>query len=115
MKLSKFKFNLPEEQLALYPAPNRDESRLLVLNRKTGEIEHRIFKDLVNYFDDKDVFVFNDTKVFPARLYGNKEKTGAKIEVFLLRELNHELKFWDVLVDPARKIRIGNKLYFGEK
>lgn len=114
MKLSKFKFNLPEEQLALYPAPNRDESRLLVLNRKTGEIEHRIFKDLVNYFDDKDVFVFNDTKVFPARLYGNKEKTGAKIEVFLLRELNHELKFWDVLVDPARKIRIGNKLYFGE-
>ncbi|MFA6779051.1 MAG: tRNA preQ1(34) S-adenosylmethionine ribosyltransferase-isomerase QueA [Paludibacteraceae bacterium] len=114
MKLSKFKFALPEEQLALYPAKNRDESRLLVLNRKTGQIEHKIFKDIINYFDEEDVFVFNDTKVFPARLYGNKEKTGAKIEVFLLRELNHELKFWDVLVDPARKIRIGNKLYFGE-
>ena len=114
MKLSKFKFTLPEEQLALHPAQNRDESRLLVLDRKTGEIEHKVFKDLINYFDDKDVFIFNDTKVFPARLYGNKEKTGAKIEVFLLRELNRELKFWDVLVDPARKIRIGNKLYFGE-
>jgi S-adenosylmethionine:tRNA ribosyltransferase-isomerase len=114
MKLSEFKFDLPEEQIALYPAHNRDESRMLVLNRKTGEIEHKIFKDLVNYFDDKDVFVFNDTRVFPARLYGNKEKTGAKIEVFLLRELNKEMKFWDVLVDPARKIRIGNKLYFGE-
>ena len=114
MKLSKFKVTLPEEFLALHPAKNRDESRLLVLDRKTGEIEHKIFKDLINYFDDKDVFIFNDTKVFPARLYGNKEKTGAKIEVFLLRELNRELKFWDVLVDPARKIRIGNKLYFGE-
>jgi S-adenosylmethionine:tRNA ribosyltransferase-isomerase len=114
MKLSKFKFTLPEEQLALYPAKNRDESRLMVLDRKTGEIEHRVFKDLINYFEDKDVFIFNDTKVFPARLYGNKEKTGAKIEVFLLRELNREMKFWDVLVDPARKIRIGNKLYFGE-
>lgn len=114
MKLSKFKFNLPTEQVALYPAPNRDEARLLVLNRKTGEIEHKIFKDVLQYFDDKDVFIFNDTKVFPARLYGIKEKNGAKIEVFLLRELNHELKFWDVLVDPARKIRIGNKLYFGE-
>jgi S-adenosylmethionine:tRNA ribosyltransferase-isomerase len=114
MKLSKFKFSLTEEQLALHPAANRDESRLMVLNRKTGEIEHKIFKDLINYFDDKDVFIFNDTKVFPARLYGNKEKTGAKIEVFLLRELNREMKFWDVLVDPARKIRIGNKLYFGE-
>ncbi|HOI27114.1 MAG TPA: tRNA preQ1(34) S-adenosylmethionine ribosyltransferase-isomerase QueA [Paludibacteraceae bacterium] len=114
MKLSKFKFSLPEEQLALHPAKNRDESRLLVLNRKTGQIEHKIFKDIINYFDEGDVFIFNDTKVFPARLYGNKEKTGAKIEVFLLRELNHELKFWDVLVDPARKIRIGNKLYFGE-
>ena len=85
MKLSEFKFDLPEEQIALYPAHNRDESRMLVLNRKTGEIEHKIFKDLVNYFDDKDVFVFNDTRVFPARLYGNKEKTGAKIEVFLLK------------------------------
>ncbi|MCK9155698.1 MAG: tRNA preQ1(34) S-adenosylmethionine ribosyltransferase-isomerase QueA [Paludibacteraceae bacterium] len=114
MKLSKFKFSLPEEQLALHPAKNRDESRLLVLNRKTGQIEHKTFKDIINYFDEGDVFIFNDTKVFPARLYGNKEKTGAKIEVFLLRELNHELKFWDVLVDPARKIRIGNKLYFGE-
>ena len=114
MKLSKFKFALPEEQLALHPTKNRDESRLMVLNRKTGEIEHKIFKDLINYFDDKDVFIFNDTKVFPARLYGNKEKTGAKIEVFLLRELNREMKFWDVLVDPARKIRIGNKLYFGD-
>ncbi len=114
MKLSKFKFVLPEEQLALHPAKNRDEARLLILNRKTGEIEHKLFKDLIDYFDDKDVFIFNDTKVFPARLYGNKEKTGAKIEVFLLRELNREMKFWDVLVDPARKIRIGNKLYFGE-
>ncbi|MDR1729982.1 MAG: tRNA preQ1(34) S-adenosylmethionine ribosyltransferase-isomerase QueA [Prevotellaceae bacterium] len=114
MKLSKFKFTLPEEQLALHPAKNRDEARLLVLNRKTGEIEHRLFKDLIDYFDNEDVFIFNDTKVFPARLYGNKEKTGAKIEVFLLRELNREMKFWDVLVDPARKIRIGNKLYFGD-
>ena len=114
MKLSKFKFNLPEEKLAMHPAKNRDEQKLMVLHKKTGEIEHKVFKDLINYFDDKDVFIFNDTKVFPARLYGNKEKTGAKIEVFLLRELNHEMKFWDVLVDPARKIRIGNKLYFGD-
>lgn len=114
MKLSKFKFKLPEELIAQYPSKNRDESRLFVFNRKTGEIEHKVFKELLDYFDDKDVFVFNDTKVFPARLYGNKEKTGAKIEVFLLRELNQELKLWDVLVDPARKIRIGNKLYFGE-
>jgi S-adenosylmethionine:tRNA ribosyltransferase-isomerase len=114
MKLSKFKFVLPEEQIALHPTPNRDESRLMVVNRKTGEIEHKTFKNVLEYFDDKDVFIFNDTKVFPARLYGNKEKTGAKIEVFLLRELNHELRLWDVLVDPARKIRIGNKLYFGE-
>ena len=114
MKLSKFKFKLPEEQVALYPAENRDESRLLVIDKKTGNIEHKVFKEIINYFDDKDVMVFNDTKVFPARLYGNKEKTGAKIEVFLLRELNRELKLWDVLVDPARKIRIGNKLYFGD-
>ncbi|MCD7971677.1 MAG: tRNA preQ1(34) S-adenosylmethionine ribosyltransferase-isomerase QueA [Candidatus Azobacteroides sp.] len=114
MKLSKFKFKLPEELIAQYPTQNRDESRLLVFNRKTGEIEHKMFKDVLDYFEDKDVFVFNDTKVFPARLYGNKEKTGAKIEVFLLRELNQELKLWDVLVDPARKIRIGNKLYFGD-
>jgi S-adenosylmethionine:tRNA ribosyltransferase-isomerase len=114
MKLSQFKFNLPEELIAQYPEKNRDESRLMVVHRKTGEIEHRIFKDILDYFDNEDVFIFNDTQVFPARLYGNKEKTGAKIEVFLLRELNEELRLWDVLVDPARKIRIGNKLYFGE-
>ena len=114
MKLSKFKFVLPRELIALHPAFNRDESRLMVLHKDTGEIEHRIFKDVIEYFDDKDVMVFNNTKVFPARLYGNKEKTGAEIEVFLLRELNSEQRLWDVLVDPARKIRIGNKLYFGD-
>ena len=114
MKLSQFKFKLPEEKIALHPTKYRDESRLLVLHRKTGEIDHKMFKDVLDYFDDKDVFIFNDTKVFPARLYGNKEKTGARIEVFLLRELNEELRLWDVLVDPARKIRIGNKLYFGD-
>ena len=114
MKLSKFKYKLPEELIALHPTTNRDESRLMVLNRKTHEIEHRLFKEITDYFDDQDVMVFNDTKVFPARLYGNKEKTGAEIEVFLLRELNREQRLWDVLVDPARKIRIGNKLYFGE-
>ena len=114
MKLSQFKFKLPEEKIALHPTKYRDESRLLVLHRKTGEIEHKMFKDVLDYFDDKDVFIFNDTKVFPARLYGNKEKTGAEIEIFLLRELNRELRLWDVLVDPARKIRIGNKLYFGD-
>lgn len=114
MKLSQFKFKLPEEKIALHPAKHRDEARLMVVHKKTGEIEHRTFKDILDYFDDKDVFIFNDTKVFPARLYGNKEKTGARIEVFLLRELNEELRLWDVLVDPARKIRIGNKLYFGE-
>ena len=114
MKLSQFKFKLPEEKIALHPTKYRDESRLMVLHKRTGEIEHKMFKDILNYFDDKDVFVFNDTKVFPARLYGNKEKTGARIEVFLLRELNEELRLWDVLVDPARKIRIGNKLYFGD-
>ena len=114
MKLSQFKYKLPEERIALYPADCRDESRLLVLHKKTGEIEHRIFKEVINYFDEKDVFVMNDSKVFPARLYGNKEKTNAQIEVFLLRELNEEFRLWDVLVDPARKIRIGNKLYFGE-
>ena len=114
MKLSQFKFKLPEELIALHPAKNRDESRLMVINRKTGEIEHHVFKEIINYYDDKDLFVFNDTRVFPARLYGNKEKTGAKIEVFLLRELNEEHRLWDVLVEPARKIRIGNKLYFGE-
>ena len=114
MKLSQFKFKLPEEKIAKYPAPHRDECRMMVLHRKTGEIEHHMFKEILNMFDEHDVFVFNDTKVFPARLYGNKEKTGARIEVFLLRELNQELRLWDVLVDPARKIRIGNKLYFGE-
>lgn len=114
MKLSKFKFNLTQDQIALHPSRNRDEARLMVVNRKTGAIEHKIFKDILDYFGDQDAFVFNNTKVFPARLYGNKEKTGARIEVFLLRELNKELRLWDVLVDPARKIRIGNKLYFGE-
>lgn len=114
MKLSKFKYKLPPELIAQHPASNRDECRLMILNKKTGEVEHKTFKDIIDYFDEKDVFVFNDTKVFPARLYGNKEKTGAEIEVFLLRELNRELRIWDVLVDPARKIRIGNKLYFGE-
>lgn len=113
MKLSQFKFNLPDELIAQHPAKNRDESRLMVIDRKKSGIEHHTFKDVLNYFGDKDLFIFNDTQVFPARLYGNKEKTGAKIEVFLLRELNKELRLWDVLVDPARKIRIGNKLYFG--
>ena len=114
MKLSQFKFKLPDDKVALEPPYHRDECKLMVVHRKTGEIEHRIFKDIIDYFDDGDSFIFNDTRVFPARLYGNKEKTGARIEVFLLRELNAELRLWDVLVDPARKIRIGNKLYFGE-
>lgn len=114
MKLSHFNFNLPEELLAERPAENRDESKLMVLNRKDQTIEHKMFKDLIDYFDPEDVMVLNNTKVFPARLYGNKEKTGARIEVFLLRELNSETRLWDVLVDPARKIRIGNKLYFGD-
>ncbi|MCD6091602.1 MAG: tRNA preQ1(34) S-adenosylmethionine ribosyltransferase-isomerase QueA [Bacteroidales bacterium] len=113
MKLSKFKFNLPDELIANYPIENRDESRLMVLHRDTKKIEHRNFKDILEYFSDGDVFTLNNTKVFPARLHGEKEKTGAKIEVFLLRELNRESRLWDVLVDPARKIRIGNKLYFG--
>ena len=113
-KLSQFDFELPENLLAERPSYNRDESRLMVVNRKTGTIEHKQFKNLIEYFDDGDVMIFNDTKVFPARMYGNKEKTGARIEVFLLRELNKENLLWDVLVDPARKIRIGNKLYFGE-
>lgn len=121
MKLSQFKFRLPDEKIALYPRTynpetklyNRDEAKLMVVHKKTGEIEHRLFKEITEYFEEGDAFVFNDTKVFPARLYGNKEKTGARIEVFLLRELNEELRLWDVLVDPARKIRIGNKLYFG--
>ena len=114
MKLSHFQFNLPEELLAEFPSENRDESRLIVVHRKTGEIEHKMFRDIIDYFDDGDVMILNNTKVFPARLYGNKEKTGARIEVFLLRELNAEQRLWDVLVDPARKIRIGNKLYFGD-
>ena len=114
MKLSQFKFKLPEELIAQYPTENRDECRLMVVDSRSGDISHHIFKEIINYFEDGDVMVFNDTRVFPARLYGNKEKTGACIEVFLLRELNVENKFWDVLVEPARKIRIGNKLYFGE-
>ena len=114
MKLSQFKFNLPQELLAQHPAEFRDDARMLVLHRKTGEIEHKHVKDVIDYFDDGDAFIFNDSQVFPARLYGNKEKTGALIEVFLLRELNADMRLWDVLVDPARKIRIGNKLYFGE-
>lgn len=114
MKLSQFNFTLPEGYIAQHPATERDEARMMVVNRKTGEIEHHIFKEIINYFDEGDVMVFNDTKVFPARLTGNKEKTNAMIEVFLLRELNEENKLWDVLVEPARKIRIGNKLYFGE-
>lgn len=115
MKLSQFKYNLPEELISLYPSKNRDESRLMVIDRKSGSIKHHVFKDVINFFEEKDVFVFNNTKVFPARLHGNKEKTGAAIEVFLLRELNQDQRLWDVLVDPARKIRIGNKLYFGDE
>lgn len=114
MKLSEFEYRYPEEQIAQYPTTNRDDARLLVLHKKTGEIEHKTFGDILGYFDDGDVMVVNNTRVFPARLYGNKEKTGARIEVFLLRELNQDQHLWDVLVDPARKIRIGNKLYFGE-
>jgi len=111
-KLSNFSFDLPEKLIAQYPVDQRDESRLLVLHKDTGKIEHKIFKDILGYFEEDDVMIFNNTKVFPARLYGNKEKTGAEIEVFLLRELNKESMLWDVLVDPARKIRVGNKLYF---
>jgi len=123
MKLSQFKFKLPEDKITLYPpfrefdgerVYDRDECKMMVVHRKTGEIEHRVFKDILEYFEEGDAIIFNDTKVFPARLFGNKEKTGARIEVFLLRELNEENRLWDVLVDPARKIRIGNKLYFGE-
>lgn len=114
MKLSHFNFKLPEELLADRPVENRDESRLMVVNRANKTIEHKMFKDIIGYFDEGDVLILNNTKVFPARLYGNKEKTGARIEVFLLRELNEEQRLWDVLVDPARKIRIGNKLYFGD-
>jgi S-adenosylmethionine:tRNA ribosyltransferase-isomerase len=113
-KLSQFAFELPKKLIAQYPKENRDESRLMVIHRDTGKIEHRIFKDVIDYYDEDDVMIFNNTKVFPARLYGRKEKTGAKIEVFLLRELNPESRLWDVLVDPARKIRVGNKLYFSD-
>lgn len=114
MKLSQFQFSLTQDKIASEPQRWRDECKLLILNRKTGEIEHKLFKDIIEYFEKGDTFVLNDTKVFPARLYGNKEKTGADIEVFLLRELNREQRLWDVIVDPARKIRIGNKLYFGD-
>lgn len=114
-KLSSFNFELPESLIAQYPTKERDESRLMVLHRDTGKIEHKLFKDVLDYFQEDDSFIFNNTKVFPARLYGNKEKTGAKIEVFLLRELNESAKLWDVLVDPARKIRVGNKLYFEDE
>ena len=114
MKLSDFSFDLPEELIAEYPSEHRDEARMMVLHRDSGKIEHRLFKDIIEYFVEGDTMIMNNTKVFPARMYGNKEKTGAKIEVFLLRELNRESLLWDVLVDPARKIRIGNKLYFGD-
>ncbi|AFR36152.1 tRNA preQ1(34) S-adenosylmethionine ribosyltransferase-isomerase QueA [Riemerella anatipestifer] len=114
MKTSDFNFNLPPELLAEHPSEHRDEARLMVLNRKNQTIEHKLFKDVIDYFDENDLFIFNNTKVFPARLFGNKEKTGAKIEVFLLRELDKDTRVWDVLVDPARKIRIGNKLFFDE-
>ena len=114
MKLTAFKFQLPKEQIALYPSKDRDGSKLMVLHKKDGKIEHKKFKNIIDYFDEGDTFLLNDTKVFPARMWGNKEKTGAKIEVFMLRELNRESLLWDVLVDPARKIRIGNKLYFGK-
>ncbi|RYD51080.1 MAG: tRNA preQ1(34) S-adenosylmethionine ribosyltransferase-isomerase QueA [Sphingobacteriales bacterium] len=114
MKLSQFHFDLPLNLIAQHPAKNRDEARMMVVHRRTGQIEHKVFKNIVEYFDDKDVMVVNNTKVFPARLYGRKEKTGAQIEVFLLRELNKANRLWDVIVEPARKIRVGNKLYFGD-
>ncbi len=114
MKLSQYKYNLPDDLIAKFPADKRDESKLMVVDRSTGSIEHKVFREIIDYFEEGDVMVVNNTKVFPARLYGNKEKTGAEIEVFLLRELNREQRLWDVLVDPARKIRIGNKLYFGD-
>ncbi len=114
MKLSQFRFDLPNSLIAQYPTKNREDSRLMIIERKTGKIKHKKFRDILGIFDDKDCLVLNDTKVFPARMYGRKEKTGAKIEVFLLRELNKKMRLWDVLVDPARKIRVGNKLYFGQ-
>ncbi len=114
-KLSNFNFDLPKNLIAQHPSEEREMSRLMVVHRSTGKIEHKLFKDVIDYFDDGDTFIFNNTKVFPARLFGQKEKTGSMIEVFLLRELNHEARLWDVLVDPARKIRVGNKLYFADK
>ena len=114
MKLSEFKYYLPQELIALHPEHERDDARMMVLNRKTKTIEHKLFKDIVNYFDEGDLFVMNNTRVFPALLFGEKEQTRAKIRVFLLRELDEESRLWDVLVDPARKIRIGNKLSFCE-
>ena len=114
MKLSQFKFKLPEELISQEPDPFRDGCRMIVLHRKSGKIEHKMFNDILTYFGEGDVFLFNDSKVIPALLYGNKERTGARIEVFLRRELNKDDRLWDVTVDPARKIRIGNKLYFGE-
>ena len=111
-KLSMFKFDLAQTRIPTKPIENREDAKLMVVHRSTGEIEHKLFKDIIDYFDEGDVMVMNNTRVFPARMYGNKEKTGAKIEVFLLRELNRDSLLWDVLVDPARKIRIGNKLYF---
>jgi S-adenosylmethionine:tRNA ribosyltransferase-isomerase len=114
MKLSQFRFDLPLNLIAQHPAKKREDARMMVVHRATGQIENRHFRDIMEYFDDKDVFVVNNTKVFPARMYGRKEKTGAKIEVFLLRELNRQNRLWDVIVDPARKIRVGNKLYFGD-
>lgn len=115
MKLSQFNFELPPKLIAAYPSERRDEARMMVVDRATGKISHHIFKDILNFFDDGDCFILNNTKVFPARMYGQKEKTGARIEVFLLRELNGEMRLWDVLVDPARKIRVGNKLYFNDE
>jgi len=113
-KLSNFNFELPKNRIAQFPSEQRELSKLMVVHRDTGKIEHKVFKDILEYFDSGDVMIMNDTRVFPARLYGKKEKTGAMIEVFLLRELNKEMKLWDVLVDPARKIRVGNKLYFND-
>src|SRR6201982_247994 len=114
MKLSQFRFDLPRNLIAQHPAKKREDSRLMIVTRHTGQIENKHFRDILDYFDDKDVFVVNNTKVFPARMYGRKEKTGAQIEVFLLRELHKQNRLWDVIVDPARKIRVGNKLYFGD-
>ena len=115
MKLSDYNKPIPEELVAQYPAEPRDSARMMVVNRATRTIEHRAFRDILNYFGEGDSLILNDSKVFPARLYGSKEKTGAQIEVFLLRELNKDSRLWDVVVDPARKIRVGNKLYFGDE